>query len=304
MYLYYHNPDQGNFGDDMNAWIWNELLGDTFDDDKSQLFLGIGTIINQHLPKTGKKIVMGSGYGYGRAPVIDETYEIFFVRGPKTADALDIDPKKAITDPAYLVKTLVPKPTTKKHKYSYIPHISGAKRGNWAEICEIMNINYIDVRWPYLKVIDEIINSEFVITEALHGAIIADAYGIPWCATIAYDQIFQFKWEDWSASIGMDYTPVRIPQLWSMESNTRISRLTINKVKRSLKFFNVEPSNWTPPPKPNTSRKVKESICDQIGSIISHGDFKVSSSKIVEDKIRLMETELANFKNTYQGKSK
>lgn len=45
MKLYYYESKLGNFGDDLNKWLWDELLPDYFDNDESVRFSGIGTII-------------------------------------------------------------------------------------------------------------------------------------------------------------------------------------------------------------------------------------------------------------------
>ena len=46
MKLYYYRATQGNFGDDLNSWLWEELVpGRWSDEDDGELFCGIGTII-------------------------------------------------------------------------------------------------------------------------------------------------------------------------------------------------------------------------------------------------------------------
>jgi len=72
MKLFYCKVTTGNFGDDLNPWLWPKLLPGIIDEDGSTLFVGIGSIINQFIPDAPLKIVFGSGVGYGTPPVIDE----------------------------------------------------------------------------------------------------------------------------------------------------------------------------------------------------------------------------------------
>ena len=61
MKLYYYRDPVGNFGDDLNPWIWTTLLPDFLDDDDTDLFLGIGTVINSAVPSAPRKLVFGAG---------------------------------------------------------------------------------------------------------------------------------------------------------------------------------------------------------------------------------------------------
>ena len=56
MKLHYCKTPSGNFGDDLNTWLWPTLLGENFfDTNEDTLFLGVGTILNQKIPRTPEK---------------------------------------------------------------------------------------------------------------------------------------------------------------------------------------------------------------------------------------------------------
>jgi hypothetical protein len=56
MKLHYCKTPSGNFGDDLNTWLWPTLLGENFfDTNEDALFLGVGTILNQKIPRTPEK---------------------------------------------------------------------------------------------------------------------------------------------------------------------------------------------------------------------------------------------------------
>jgi len=62
MKLMYCATSKGNFGDDLNLWLWNELFPEGFfDDDESTQFYGIGTILHRKIDPAANKVVFGSG---------------------------------------------------------------------------------------------------------------------------------------------------------------------------------------------------------------------------------------------------
>ncbi|MEO1139425.1 MAG: polysaccharide pyruvyl transferase family protein [Pseudomonadota bacterium] len=210
MKLTYFQGDPPNFGDELNATMWSHLLpADFFDDDPSELFIGIGSVIQHTYPKTAKKIVVGSGYGgYTRKPdVHDGTWEFHFVRGPQTTEALGLDPKLAIADAAILLRQ-IPLPTPAEGiKVGFMPHYESIERGNWKAVCDLAGITFIDPSHPTDDVIAQILGAELVITEAMHGAIVADALRTPWIGVRAMHHVHRFKWYDWAQALDIDYQP-------------------------------------------------------------------------------------------------
>ncbi len=65
MQLYYFKDRRGNFGDDLNPWLWRQLLPEVMQGSPDELFVGIGTLLNHRLPAAPLKHVFGSGHGYG-----------------------------------------------------------------------------------------------------------------------------------------------------------------------------------------------------------------------------------------------
>jgi succinoglycan biosynthesis protein ExoV len=213
MKLTYHEGK--NFGDALNPFIFHHFLGaDFFDNDTSIQFIGIGSILGlKKMP--GKKIVFSSGYAagddsaYGKAPIINDDYEIICVRGPKTASILKLSPEKAIVDGAVLLPNFYwPESKNKKYKCSLILHHKSLEfYSGWKSVCDLAGIHLIDVREDTMKVIAEIVASELVLCEAMHGAIVADAYRVPWVPVNFYPHINFFKWQDWCESLEMKYNP-------------------------------------------------------------------------------------------------
>lgn len=213
MKLTYFRGAPPNFGDELNATMWRQLLPtDFFDDDETELFLGIGSIIQDIYPKTSRKIVVGAGYGgYSAKPdVLDGTWDIRFVRGPKTAEILGLDPKLAITDAAVMLRaTDLPAPA-KNIGVAFIPHYESVQRGAWKEVCDLAGIYFIDPTRDTDKIMSEIQGADLVICEAMHGAIVSDALRTPWIGVSAVDRLHRSKWFDWASSLKIDYRPQRL----------------------------------------------------------------------------------------------
>jgi len=196
-----------NFGDELNLHVWPALLPSGFlDDDESELFVGIGSIIGNHLSPTARKFVMGSGYaGYmGLPDVHDGSWDIRFVRGPNTARTLGIAPQLSICDSAILLRAMhLPAPDTGVG-VAFMPHYESLERGDWAEACRLTGMTLIDATAPVETVLSQIRGARLLITEAMHGAIVADALRTPWIGARPIYGGHHGKWLDWAGALGLD----------------------------------------------------------------------------------------------------
>jgi succinoglycan biosynthesis protein ExoV len=135
MKLNYAKLRGGNFGDDLNPWLWNQLLPGALNDDNSEVFVGIGTILNSLLNNSRGKIVFGTGTGYGPPPKIDHRWRVYCVRGPLIARKLGLDPNLAVANAAYLIKLLQLPVVGKKSKVSFVPHHASEPEVDWRSLC-------------------------------------------------------------------------------------------------------------------------------------------------------------------------
>lgn len=248
MKIYYYKAPFGNIGDDLNPWLWPKLLPNIFngyvyhgdlrnDNNTDPIFIGIGTLLNEHIPKNCKKAVFGTGAGYD-TPTKPTNAKFYSVRGPLTAAKLGLDPKVAITDGAALIATLERVQLNIKYKVSLMPHHGSSEESNrWKTISERLNINYIDPSNEPEIVIKEILQSEVVLTEAMHGAILADTLRVPWIPYMTSHARHEFKWQDWCASLDLKYEPVRLPPLY--KSISLKSKLT-NYIKQETNFLRIK----------------------------------------------------------------
>jgi len=212
---YYWESQHGNFGDDLNLWLWDFLLPGFRAVHPDVLLVGVGTVLNRALlPEAGRKLVIGSGFGYGALPDMrDESlWDIRCVRGPLTAAKIGVPEALGIVDPAVLVADMPEfSDLPKRHSCSFVPHWESAVAGLWPSVCATAGLTYIDPRGEAKAVIRAIAQSERVVAESMHGAILADAFRVPWVAVSTSDSINSFKWRDWAATVGVTHRPRRVP---------------------------------------------------------------------------------------------
>lgn len=241
MKLIYFKGEHPNFGDDLNLWLWPKLLPEFFDDDDRTVFIGIGSIIGMHrFAPSQKKIVFGSGFvqkyignGPGVPNLSTEEWHVFFVRGPRTAKRLGLDPALGIGDAAILVREVVTPLRGPGNKISFMPHWESRERGHWDWVCKIADVNMIDPRQPVEEIIAEIQGSKILLTEAMHGAIVADALRVPWIPLLPINHVHREKWLDWAESLNITLRPRR---LWPSSLLEAVRYQAVRKAVTRLPF--------------------------------------------------------------------
>lgn len=213
MKIYYYKSAHGNFGDDLNAWIWDALLPGFFDGNENVRVSGIGTIITSAMPPAEKWIVFSSGVGYGYPPANfgDSSWETLCVRGPLSAEILGLPKDKFITDGAALLNTLAefkPLAEAERKGVIFVPHHHALITGQWEKVCQQAGIEFVNPQSDAKRVIQKIRHAKLVLADAMHAAIIADALRVPWVPLITSSQINTFKWLDWTQTINTPYRPI------------------------------------------------------------------------------------------------
>jgi succinoglycan biosynthesis protein ExoV len=227
--LFYFKSADGvpNFGDDLNPWLWRRLLAGYLSEDAPTLLTGIGTILNDRVPKARQTLVFGSGVGFGGGlPQVDASWTIYCVRGPLSAQALGLPLEVAVTDPALLVSGLAPASEIQPScAYSYMPHYINAN-DRWAGVCRRLGLGYIDPRQGVDSVFASLRQTRVLIAEAMHGAIVADALGIPWIPVRTGGKgVMEFKWRDWCQSLDLTYAPHQLPPLFPTSRNRAVGAM-------------------------------------------------------------------------------
>lgn len=215
--LHYYNGRRPNFGDDLNPLLWHEVLPEFVWDAPDVVLVGIGSILTgpglKHLVGAGRRvIVLGAGSSYGGAPAQLDDWDVLAVRGPLTASVIG-RPETSIVDGAYLVvdaPSIVGAPQ-RRTETLFIPHHQTLRNRPWARAASEAGLTFVSPEWSVEQVFDHFARAKLVVTEAMHGAIIADALRIPWVPVQISPELDEFKWRDWSGSINVHFEPLTIP---------------------------------------------------------------------------------------------
>lgn len=297
MILHYFKHRYGNLGDDLNPWLWRKLLPSLEDIEKDTYFVGIGTLLNHKLPE-GKKIIFGTGFGYGPVPVVDENWHVYAVRGYGTARSLGLNEDLVITDAAVLLRATGYPKARPQHKIGFMPHVDSCWNGDWDVVCKELNIHYIDPSWGVDRVLLEMQACDSIIAEAMHGAIVADALRIPWSPVLIYDHILTSKWDDWLSTLDIEYAPQLIHPVWNVDRNLDFKFALTTKLKRKLIGIGVNSSNWTQPYPKSKKYDYQKTMLD-ISKVIQNDRFFLSKESILDRHVDKFQEKLELFKNDY-----
>lgn len=241
MRLFWYDRPERNFGDDLNPWLWPRLLPGLIDGQGAWL-VGIGTLLNERLPREGELVILGAGAGLGDRPRIDARWRVLGVRGPLTAEALGLDASLAIGDPAILAADFV-EPAPARHGIGFMPHYSSKAHWDWRVTAEACGLIFVDPEAPVEATLAQVAGLKSLLTEAMHGAIVADALRTPWVGLQIDPDFYAWKWRDWGLSVGVEPEIHRVPALSAYRSSPR------DWVKRGLIAAGMG-ARLTPPPRP------------------------------------------------------
>lgn len=220
--VYYYQDRDLNFGDDLNAEIWPAVLPPEILAAEDVTLIGIGSILTEERAGAcrgrGRRIVvLGSGTSYGRPPVNIDDWIIKAVRGPLTAKVIG-RPEAAITDGAILLAASGLLPEGGGKDVVFIPHHRSLRNSNWQHVCQLAGVRFQTPAAPVAEVLQSIADARLVITEAMHGAIVADTMRKPWVPVSLSPNFDEFKWLDWLKSMELSPSWERLPCSSALEA--------------------------------------------------------------------------------------
>lgn len=196
---FYWHIGTPNFGDDINPEFFQRLCKTEvrFSPQRNRPnFLGMGSILHA---ATQFSTVLGSGLIRPDARP-ESVGAVIAVRGALTRNTMGLADSTLLGDPMVLVNLLEPKVSARKARIALIPHISNlaAMRRTFGDRFDIINPG-LD---PF-KVVRLIAGCSRVISQSLHGLIVADAMEVPnvWLAPSANMAGQDFKFMDYFSTI-------------------------------------------------------------------------------------------------------
>ncbi|MCD9466162.1 polysaccharide pyruvyl transferase family protein [Photobacterium iliopiscarium] len=306
MIIEYSRAKTYNFGDDLNLWLWSNFFSDELNKKDNIYFLGIGTILSQsrydkYLHHADKIIVLSSGCSDRDIPKISKKWQFYGVRGPRTAAKLGLDQSYVIGDGAYLLrKVSLPTPIQKKSKTAFIPHHRSEDYIDWDTVCKKADVDFISAKQPVEDFLSQIQSYDSIITEAMHGAITADALRIPWKAVSFAPNFCNEKWFDFMES--MDIKTDIIPLKFINQNSSNLSKNILNGTKYLFaKYFNIKKEKWSKLPVTFCKASSTEIIqlSDSIKRIKDSNSFILSSDEKVDEITKKLMFQVQKLKQEY-----
>lgn len=86
----------------------------------------------------------------------------------------------------------------------FMPHFESLAHGARGDAAAAADIELIDPRGDPASIIAAIGRCQLLLSEAMHGAIVADALRVPWVALRPLAPVHRAKWCDWADALGME----------------------------------------------------------------------------------------------------
>jgi pyruvyltransferase len=200
-----------NFGDDLNPVLWQAILARRvrLGACSGRHVLGMGSILER---ATSRSLVAGSGFLRPPRPDARVSCPVLSVRGRLSAAC--VPGPVMLGDPAVLTPLLFPRPARPRTAVGIVPHVTEleAARATMPAGAEV-----IDVRGHPLEVVRRIASCRRILSQSLHGLIVADAYGVPnaWLAPSSGMIGGRFKFDDYYSTTDRRPEPIAVtPRDW------------------------------------------------------------------------------------------
>ena len=207
----------------------------------------IGSILQRC---NSNSIIWGSGFISEDAICTENPKQVLAVRGPLTRDRLmklGIECPEIYGDPALLLPEIYPVSSRKvKYKLGIIPHFRDKNNPRLKRhFSQNPEIKIIDIQNKNpLKVVDDMLECEKIISSSLHGIIIADAYDVPalWFEVSDLVEGTGFKFRDYFASVDrIVYPPFQFDEFNNLDDILNVFgpyeiNIDIKELKNSFPF--------------------------------------------------------------------
>jgi succinoglycan biosynthesis protein ExoV len=109
------------------------------------------------------------------------------------------------------------------------------------------------------RVLVEIQQTEILLAEAMHGAIVADALRVPWIPVRMYSQFMEFKWRDWTQSIQVPFKLTNVAPIFTRELT--LQRALVHAWKKGWAKTGLGKDKWHRLPlRTSSDREISNSL--------------------------------------------
>ena len=171
-----------------------------------------------------------------------------------------------------------------------------------AKVCDALVVNLIDIRTKDTEhFVNEVRASEKILCEAMHGAIVSDAFNIPWKGFSAYDHIHHEKWNDWLSVFDQKITLHEVSSLYKGFNDLSFKEQSKNHLKHILLNAGIWSKGWDKPQPKKTNNKMFENICDSVATLISSDGFSATNRTLVDQQLEKLKAVLKGLDSSTQN---
>lgn len=220
MKTYWWRPADGGFnlGDELTSLLLSRKYNVEHSHSKMETadLVGVGSSLGWiwERPSVASRkntlSVVGAGFMSQRAPMEPLDFlKIYSVRGLLSKNALGkLGRGVSIGDPGLLCSDLHEPQRFIKHKYGVILHHQKVDNTELIQRFNGLPVEFLDIRTAdYNDFIDKMASCEIIISQSLHGLILADAYGIPnvWLNLGSLHSGGEYKFYDYFSSVSRPF---------------------------------------------------------------------------------------------------
>ena len=208
-----------------------------------------------------------------------------------TAELLGIPADLAITDAAYCLAFIdeSPNEAIESRRTVFMPHHKTELEVDWQSLCSDLGWHYLSPASTVESGLRMLRAAKLVVTEAMHGAIVADLYRVPWVPVRYGFRFLDFKWQDWCRSLAIDYNPIDLPPL--LDARLGVRETIERAAKKTSAYLGLGKTRWKFTPVFRSGREARDHALKLLGTA-SNGNRAVLSSDTMLDSVitRLGET--------------
>jgi pyruvyltransferase len=195
-----------NFGDDINPSFFEKISGVPVRlevNQKNPHFLGMGSILERAIESS---VVLGSGFIAQPAAPVNLPGRLIAVRGKLSRAAIQNCPEVLLGDPMVLLSQIYIAPHIKINRIGLVPHVSQVNEFKRLAPAGVVIIDPAAEPWSVIRSIAE---CSYIISQSLHGLIVADALEIPNLWIKPSEQMIggDFKFLDYFSTIDSPKAP-------------------------------------------------------------------------------------------------
>ena len=199
-----------NFGDELSRLAIEEATGGRvrWRDVQNAEVVGIGSILNLYLSRSGGGLIWGTGArnpDLGEIPA-DLPARVLAVRGSLTRASSGLDSTVPLGDPGLLSRAIFERTARTRRGVLVIPHFSVFRSHDGKAAIEGLRASGMEILPPSAPVHDvcsRIGSAELLLTSSLHGLVVGDALGTPTLlVSLGQSQESVFKYDDYLSIYG------------------------------------------------------------------------------------------------------